>query len=227
MQTLLPEFLALVQQHSPSEPTPLPPSSLRLIDMGCGTGRNTLSLLNQAPENAEIIGLDASRGMLDVARKTVQRALEEEKNTSKKLILEVYNILYSTLTPPTCAFNASGVMSTLVLEHIPVPETFFAAAAALLKPGGYFLVTNMHSDMGAVSQGFVDVATGAKIRPTSYSHTVQDILDAAARAGFDVVGNGGVKERQVHEGMLGALGERANKWIGVAVWFGVCFQKKD
>ena len=196
--------------------------------MGCGTGRNTLSLLNQAPENAEIIGLDASRGMLDVARKTVQWALEKEKNRSRKLILEVYDILCSTLTPPACALSASGVMSTLVLEHIPVPETFFAAAAALLKPGGYFLVTNMHSDMGAVSQaGFVDAATGVKIRPTSYSHTVQDILDAAARVGFDVVGNGGVKERRVHEGMLEALGERANKWIGVAVWFGVCFQKKD
>jgi len=225
MQTFLPEFLALAQQHSPSQPTP---SSLRLVDLGCGTGRNTLSLLNQAPENAEIIGLDASHGMLDVARKTMQQELEEEKNWSKKLMLDMYDMLRSTLMPPAGALNASGVISTLVLEHIPVPEAFFAAATALLKPGGYFLVTNMHSDMGAVSQaGFVDVVTGVKIRPTSYSHTVQDVLDAAARTGFDVVGNCGVRERRVCEDMLEALGERANKWIGVTVWFGVCFRKRD
>jgi ubiquinone/menaquinone biosynthesis C-methylase UbiE len=40
---------------------------LRLLDAGCGTGASTAALLAAAPQ-AEIIGVDASSGMLDEAR---------------------------------------------------------------------------------------------------------------------------------------------------------------
>ena len=40
---------------------------LRLLDAGCGTGASTAALLSAAPE-AEIVAIDASHGMLQVAR---------------------------------------------------------------------------------------------------------------------------------------------------------------
>jgi len=40
---------------------------LRLLDAGCGTGASTAALLAVAP-NAEIVAVDAARGMLDAAR---------------------------------------------------------------------------------------------------------------------------------------------------------------
>ena len=40
---------------------------LRLLDAGCGTGASTAALLAAAPD-AEIIAVDAARGMLDAAR---------------------------------------------------------------------------------------------------------------------------------------------------------------
>ena len=103
----------------------------------------------------------------------------------------------------------------------------------MMLPGGYLLVTNMHADMGMRSQaGFTDPQTGVKIRPTSYCHSVAEVLAAAEAAGFqveDIVGqdgSNGVLERDVDEELAERLGERAKKWVGSRVWFGICFSKK-
>lgn len=240
MKDLLPRFLALVQAHAQAEiesnnhqPT------LKLVDLGCGTGRNTLQLAKSAPKGARIIGLDASPGMLGVARETLREKLGVVDGD--RVTLDVYDLLASSepglglgsLSKPLRAQlgdGASGLISTLVLEHVP-GDKFFEGAAKLIKPGGYFLVTNMHSEMGAISQaGFVDVKTGIKIRPTSYAHKADDVVAAAKRVGFEVValdeGGQRVRERSVDEAMVEGLGERAKKWVGVTVWFGICFRMR-
>lgn len=120
------------------------------------------------------------------------------------------------------------MVSTLVVEHVPL-RAFFAHAAATLRPGGVLLLTNMHADMGGRSQaGFVDPATGLKTRPSSRAHTVADVVAEAARWGLTVVSEGGVegvKEVTVSEDMVEALGARSRKWVGVTCWFGCLFRK--
>ncbi|KAL5364062.1 S-adenosyl-L-methionine-dependent methyltransferase [Aspergillus floccosus] len=224
MRHLLPPFLAKLTTNA----QPVPP---KLVDLGCGTGRNTLQLLKSAPRDAPIVGLDVSPAMLDIAREAIRKEQESETSAEKTdvpVTLEVVDLLRSPLVLPDCARGAAAVISTLVMEHIPL-ERFFEAAAALLVPGGYLLVTNMHAEMGAISQaGFTDPETGMKIRPTSYSHTVVDTLAAAEAAGFDLEELDGeaVRERTVDEAMAEALGKRAAKWVGVTVWFGICFRKR-
>ncbi|RJE18025.1 Methyltransferase small domain-containing protein, partial [Aspergillus sclerotialis] len=183
IRSLLPGFLALVRTN----PTPNPSSPIKLVDLGCGTGRNTLQLLSLAPET-DIVGLDASSGMLEVATRTIQQALSPCPGDNHKLpTLELYDLLQTPPSPPECSHNADGVISTLVLEHIPLPQ-FFETVSAILKPSGYLLLTNMHSEMGEVSQaGFVDPESGIKIRPTSYCHRVRDVVEVAGREGFEVV----------------------------------------
>lgn len=252
MRSLLPDFMArVVEEHSNSTTVTTTtasasttgstgssssssrPLKLKLVDLGCGTGRNTLQLLASAPADAEIVGLDASRGMLDVARRAVREKINinqqrQGQSPTVTVTLETYDLLRSPRNPPLCARGAAGMISTLVVEHVPT-DVFFASASEILVPGGYLLLTNMHSDMGAISQaGFVDTATGTKIRPKSYSHTVAEVVDAAGRAGFEVVDVDGqsVRERGVDEGMVEVLGKRARKWVGVTVWFGVCFRKR-
>ena len=97
-------------------------------------------------------------------------------------------------------------------------------AATLLKPGGVFLLTNMHADMGALSQaGFQDPVSGDKIRPTSYAHQVSDVLNGARMAGFEPIQD--IVERAVQADTASRLGPRAKKWIGVKVWFGMLLRK--
>ncbi|KAE8147716.1 S-adenosyl-L-methionine-dependent methyltransferase [Aspergillus avenaceus] len=220
MQRLLPRLVAKVAESGPVR---------KLVDLGCGTGRNTRRLLEFAPQDAQVVGVDASPGMLEVARATINKEMEVDASGSERVLLDIYDLLQSPPVPPECSKEASGVISTLVLEHIPVAQ-FFEGVAALISSGGYFLLTNMHSDMGSISQaGFVDTATGTKIRPTSYSHTIEEVLKAAEEAGFDVVELDGeqVRERKVDETMVEQLGKRANKWVGVTVWFGICFRKRE
>lgn len=249
MQALLPRFLDLVSArfHTPGQS-----STLKLVDLGCGTGRNTIQLLQAlwareknsevAPApSVEIIGLDASPRMLEVARSATECATrEKEKDAGTEGHVEVslglldllQGAAVRTQLPPSLQGGAVGVISTLVLEHIPAKE-FFEAASVTMRPGACLLVTNMHADMGAISQaGFTDPRSGIKIRPTSYCQSVPAVLAAAEEVGFQVEdvfgeeGENGVLERGVDEHLSGMLGPRAKKWIGIKVWFGICFSKR-
>lgn len=171
-----------------------------------------------------VVGLDASSKMLDIARTRIDAKRNGLEGDLRPMIvqLKVWDVLGRS-SCPTSALGADAVISTLVIEHLPL-DKFFEAAKNILKQGGMLLVTNMHSEMGKISQaGFVDPKTGEKVRPTSYIHTVDDVLQEATRKGFEQVGN--MKEKAVNEEMVASLGERARKWVGVTVWFEVCFRK--
>lgn len=231
MRRLLPLFLSRVTAEfaAGEDAEGCNADGLRLVDLGCGTGRNTVQLVAHAPENARIVGLDASPGMLEIAREAVTKRIGESPASSKNVHvdLEVFDLLQKPLVPPQSSLEAMGVVSTLVVEHIPL-KTFFEGAAALLRPGGFLLVTNMHSEMGSISQaGFVDVKTGTKIRPTSYSHSIPHVLAAAEACGFRIEELGGeeVMEKSVTQELAEVLGKRAKKWVGIKVWFGMCFKK--
>lgn len=251
MRLLLPQFLDRVYTRFEAQVHAQPSGSLTLLDLGCGTGRNTIQLLealaqyqtqNQnapnSPPKVDIVGLDASPGMLDVARSAIQSATQrDDLKNSPNVTLGIIDLLQAATTRaqlplPLQNSGAAGVISTLVLEHIPA-KAFFEAASATMLPRGYLLVTNMHADMGMRSQaGFTDPQTGVKIRPTSYCHTVLEVLAAAEAAGFqveDILGQDGsnvVLERDVDETLTERLGARAKKWVGIRVWFGICFSKQ-
>lgn len=243
MRTLLPQFIDRVSKRfQPSPPqTESEAKTTRpsLVDLGCGTGRNTIQLLStlstaNKATSFSVIGLDASRKMLDVARATTCEYVSKSA-TQTDVELGILDLLQPELSKTQlpsslCESGAVGVISTLVLEHIPL-ERFFAAAAGIMRSGAYLLVTNMHAEMGMRSQaGFTD-ERGVKVRPTSYCHAIPDVLDAAVQAGFEVeevvgAGSGGVVVRGVDEELGDVLGARAKKWVGVRVWFGVCFVKR-
>lgn len=127
-----------------------------------------------------------------------------------------------TLLP---AKDIDALFSTLVIEHIPL-RTFFAACSSLLRRGGFLLVTNMHEDMGKMGSqaGFTDKGTGEKVRGVSFFHRVEEVVEEAGRWGFEVTW--GPVEREVSREDLEGLGRRAEKWVGVRVWWGIVFRKK-
>ncbi|KAH8890222.1 S-adenosyl-L-methionine-dependent methyltransferase [Thozetella sp. PMI_491] len=212
MRNLLPKAISMIN-------TPRP---WKFVDLGCGTGRNTLNLLH-VPD-AEIVALDLSPKMLSIAR-----ARLEEKAASLQATpnfqLATFDMLGWTSTAQVPAYGSADlIVSTLVVEHIPLAR-FFKSAACMLKEDGLLLLTNMHDEMGNISQaGFVDPDTGEKIRPASYPHTIKDTLEEAAKHGLEVAEP--FREESVREADCSELGARARKWIGIRVWYGGILRKK-
>jgi SAM-dependent methyltransferase len=226
---MLPALLNFVFTLLPSD---LP---ITITELGCGTGRNTAKLLSpssSSPQITSIAALDLSPGMLTVAKQRCETHLTA--NTSNVLLappaveFHEFDALNPELSPVIKALEGKAdlVMSTLVLEHLPL-DVFFHTVKSFLKPGGYFLLTNMHADMGRISQaGFVDEVTGEKIRGHSFAHEISEAIEEGEKWGFEVIGE--VGERAIIEDDLGAVvGERGKKWIGINVWFGFVMRFGD
>jgi SAM-dependent methyltransferase len=224
-ETLLPALLSLAH-NSLSTSTSQP---IIIIELGCGTGRNTVKLLDPTLLSGgnkvkEIYALDFSPGMLEVARKRCSDLLSSSPTTASDLNFLEFDALSPSSAPAVTQLHGKAdlVLSTLVLEHLPI-DIFFSTLASFLKPsgGGYAVVTNMHAEMGRRGQaGFVDVETGIKVRGTSFNYEVEEVVEEGRKWGFELVGEMG--ERAVREEDLeaGLLGERGRKWIGTKVWFG-------
>lgn len=220
LNTLLPQLLSQI----PSTPD----QSISVLDLGCGTGRNTVRLISHSwPSDKQIAitGLDFSAAMLKLASTKLTPLAATFPNISLSLQqCDPFPTTPPSFSPATLSLPTQHlVLSTLVLEHVPLP-TFFATLTALLAPGGVALVTNMHADMGAMSQaGFVNEA-GVKVRGQSWAYTLGETVQAAQDAGLHVVS---VRERSVEEADVrgGIVGERGRKWRGVKVWFGVVVSK--
>ena len=56
------------ERESRWSPTSCPPSPLRVLDLGCGDGRLTAVVLEARPSVEEVVAVDRSAPMLDLAR---------------------------------------------------------------------------------------------------------------------------------------------------------------
>ncbi|KAK6513331.1 hypothetical protein TWF281_004962 [Arthrobotrys megalospora] len=200
-----------------------------IIELGCGTGRNTLKL---AELGAHVLAVDNSRGMLD---KLEAKILENKdlKDRVEVFVVDLNTFLAVSDGGDEDGFktaveekknNISGVVSTLVLEHLTL-STFFSVVSNILPPSGWLLLTNMHWEMGAISSaGFNDPTSGKKVKPVSMNHTKDEILAEAEKWGFVV--DGGVEEEGIRDlEHAKGFGRRAEKWVGVLMHFGVVFRK--
>ena len=140
-----------------------------ILEIGCGTGKNT-RLLSEISENVHAIDFSAS--MLSLAR---------EK-------LKASNVTFSVadITRPWDRANSSVdlVVCTLVLEHIENLSFIFSETLRVLVPGGHFFVCELHpfrQYQGTqanfqTSQGTMDIQ--------AFVHHISDFLDAAKNSGF-------------------------------------------
>ncbi|MEE6175956.1 class I SAM-dependent methyltransferase [Mycobacterium sp. 050134] len=101
---------------------------LRILDAGCGTGASTAALLAVAPE-AEIVAVDASRGMLDAARAKGFPASVRFVHTPIERLAE------QGITAPF-----DGILAAYLIRNVAEPDEQLRRFRALLRPGGTLAV---------------------------------------------------------------------------------------
>ena len=107
-----------------------------LLDLACGTGLLTLPAKSLVGAHARVVGIDMSKGMLEIAR---------QKSREQNMDVEWYEHDVSELTPLNLGsaggFDVITCAAALVL--LPSPSTTVHNWTRLLKPGGR-MMTDVH-----------------------------------------------------------------------------------
>jgi ubiquinone/menaquinone biosynthesis C-methylase UbiE len=149
-----------------------PLSFTNCLEIGCGTGKNTVWLLTKA---TTVTAVDLSEEMLAKAK---------EKITSPTV-----TFVQADITKPwsfvTNQFDLVGF--SLVLEHIEELQPVFAKVAAVLKSGGYLYISELHPfKQYSGSKARFDTAEGTQV-VTCFNHHITDFTDAAKANGLDLL----------------------------------------
>ena len=140
----------------------------KLVEIGCGTGKNTQWLANKA---TKIIAIDFSSEMLAIAK--------------KKVTQNHVTFMEADISLPWNLENewADLINCNLVLEHLKDLSPVFSEAQRVIKNNGYFFISEIHPmKRFAGSQ--------AKFEDTlveSYLHHLSDYLSAAEKVGFRLI----------------------------------------
>jgi ubiquinone/menaquinone biosynthesis C-methylase UbiE len=143
-----------------------------VIELGCGTGKNTEWLITKAKS---IMGLDFSEEMLNKAR--------------GKINFEKIKFLQTDLKEPWPVENnfADLITCSLTLEHIKNLNPIFNQAHLKLKTGGKFFISELHSARQyAESKAKYESESGIKELEV-YIHHLSDYLSSAEKNSLKLI----------------------------------------
>jgi ubiquinone/menaquinone biosynthesis C-methylase UbiE len=155
----------------------LPLSGACVVEIGCGTGANTVWLAEAADR---VIAFDFSEPMLEQARRRV---------TSDAVLFLRHDVSEPWPIPD---HSADLVLDSLVLEHVADLPLVFREAHRVLKPGGSAFVFELHpfNQMAGGQAHFVDRSTGNEVWVPAVRHDVSDYVNSGLAAGFRLVALG-------------------------------------
>ncbi len=143
------------------------------LEIGCGTGKNTIWLISKAKE---ITAVDLSDEMLLKAKEKIN---SDKVNFLQADILEEWNFV-------TKRYDL--ISFSLVLEHIQNLEPVFFKASEAVATGGYMYIGELHpfkQYSGTKARFTTD--EGEQV-VTCFNHHISDFVQAAKKYGFDVAG---------------------------------------
>ncbi len=108
----------------------------RWLDAACGTGLVTRAL---APRVDEVVGIDMTPAMLEVATREASAA------GIANVRFELGDV--TALELPTDSFD--GAITRFSLHHVPVPRRFLAELARVVRPGGWVIAGDHVTDEDA------------------------------------------------------------------------------
>src|ERR1041385_3905138 len=143
----------------------------KVVEVGCGTGRNTVWLAEKA---AQVTAMDFSKAML-------ARAKQRVSDPRVRLIQHDARLPW-----PITNDSADVVVVMMVLEHIGDLQNFFAEAARILVTDGTCFVCELHPtrQLAGSQAQFTCTATGERRRVHAFMHNILEFVGAALGAGF-------------------------------------------
>ncbi len=170
---------------------PLEVAGMRVVELGCGTGRNAPTVL--AAGALAYTGVDGSAGMLAEA----QRRVSDSRASWLQAEL-------AQLPQPRQADGLhDAALIVLVLEHLTELDGVFGALARWLRPGATLRMLELHPDrIAAGTVAHFHDEHGVERRFTSTAHPVAELHAALARNGFTVEW---VKEELADEMLIAAV----------------------
>lgn len=151
---------------------PLALENKDVLELGAGTGKNTVWLAERA---RQVVALDFSQGMLERARARLGSA---------RNVRFVELDLRAPWSMPEGSFDR--VVGNLVLEHIAELAPIFAQAARVLRPGGTLYLCELHPFRQRTRAQAQFGAVGGRERVTAFLHDVSDYVAAGLGAGLSL-----------------------------------------
>ena len=149
----------------------LPVEGSAVLELGCGTGKNTRWLAEHA---ASVLAFDFSAGMLARARVAVRAA---------NVQFAVQDIRERW---PLDDASVDVVVGNLVLEHIDDLEPVYANAARVLRPGGTLYLCELHPyrQLHGGQAHFRDAESGDTVHVPAHMHSVSEYVNSGVAHGL-------------------------------------------
>jgi ubiquinone/menaquinone biosynthesis C-methylase UbiE len=152
---------------------PLNVAGRRVLEIGCGTGANTVWL---AERSESVLALDFSGEML-------RRAAARVRADGVRF---VEHDLRSAWPLPDASVEV--VVAVLVLEHVESLLPVFAESARVLGNGGEVFLCELHPmrQLAGQQAEFVHPRTKEPVRVPAFLHETSEYVNAGLAAGFEV-----------------------------------------
>ncbi|MFN8266322.1 MAG: class I SAM-dependent methyltransferase [Chitinophagaceae bacterium] len=142
------------------------------LEIGCGTGKNTVWLLQKA---GHLLAVDLSEGMLALAKEKVQaphvQFVQADITGDWNFAQQPFDL----------------VTFSLVLEHIEDLGSVLAKASAVTQPGGYLYIGELHPfKQYSGSKARFETEAGTQV-VDCYTHHLSDFTSAAQQNGYQLV----------------------------------------
>lgn len=143
-----------------------------VLELGCGTGKNTEWLLKKADR---IIGLDFSQEMLKIAREKIPDKRVEFKKADLNKDWGVEDHFANLIT------------SSLTLEHINDLNYIFKQANIKLTEKGLFFISELHPYKQYTGSGAKYEAKNGTVELEVYAHHITDYTENGINNGFELL----------------------------------------
>ena len=143
-----------------------------VLELGCGSGKNTEWLITRANK---LVGLDFSKGMLDIARNKIisPKAIFIETDLNEKWAIS------------NNAFDIATI--NLTLEHIEILDHIFSSLFMKLTRGGKCFVCEIHPKKQLSGSKARFEINGTEFILDVFQHSEEDYIQSAEKAGFKLL----------------------------------------